>query len=88
MLSLFTVCPLQTPSHSPTTCFYEGAPSPTHILLTHQPSILLSWGIKPSQDKRPLLPLMTDKAILCYICNWSHASLHVFSLVGGLVPGS
>jgi hypothetical protein len=35
----------------------------------------------------PLLPLMPDKAILCYICSWGHA-LHVYSLVGGLVPGS
>jgi hypothetical protein len=31
---------------------------------------------------------MPDKAILCYICGWSHGSLHVYSLVGGLVPGS
>jgi len=23
--------------------------------------------------------------MLCYICSWSHGSLHVFSLVGGLV---
>jgi hypothetical protein len=28
---------------------------------------------------------MSDKAILCYICIWSHGSLHVYSLVGGLV---
>ena len=34
------------------------------------------------------LPLMSDKAILCYICIWSLGSLHVYSLVGGLVPGS
>jgi hypothetical protein len=27
---------------------------------------------------------MPDKAILCYICSWSH----VYSLVSGLVPGS
>jgi hypothetical protein len=32
--------------------------------------------------------LMPDKAILCYICSWSHGSLHVYSLVGDLVPGS
>ena len=32
--------------------------------------------------------LMPNKAILCYICNWNHGSLHVYSLVGGLVPGS
>jgi hypothetical protein len=31
---------------------------------------------------------MTHKAILCYICSWNHGSLHVSSLVGGLVPGS
>jgi hypothetical protein len=32
--------------------------------------------------------LKPNKAILCYICSWSHESLHVYSLVGGLVPGS
>jgi hypothetical protein len=32
--------------------------------------------------------LMSHKAILCYICCWSLESLHVYSLVGGLVPGS
>ena len=31
---------------------------------------------------------MSEKAILCYIYSWSHGSLHVYSLVGGLVPGS
>jgi hypothetical protein len=31
---------------------------------------------------------MPDKAILCYICCWSHWSPHVYSFVGGLVPGS
>ena len=30
---------------------------------------------------------MSEKAILCYIYSWSHGSLHVYSLVGGLVPG-
>jgi hypothetical protein len=29
---------------------------------------------------------MPDKAIICYICSWSHRSLHVQSLVGCLVP--
>jgi hypothetical protein len=32
--------------------------------------------------------LMSNKAILCYICGWRHGSLHVYSLVGGLVPWS
>jgi hypothetical protein len=31
---------------------------------------------------------MPNKAILCYICGWSLGSLHVYSLVGGLVPAS
>jgi hypothetical protein len=62
--------------------------SPTHPLLPHYPSILLHWGIKPSQDQGPPLRLMPDKAILCYICSWIHGSLHVYSLVGSLVPGS
>jgi hypothetical protein len=31
---------------------------------------------------------MPDKAILGYMCIWSHGSLYVYSLVGGLVPGS
>jgi hypothetical protein len=31
---------------------------------------------------------MSHKAIHCYTCNWSHGSLHVYPLVGGLVPGS
>ena len=35
-----------------------------------------------------LLPLIPNKAILCYMCGWSHESLHVYSLVGGLIPGS
>jgi hypothetical protein len=32
--------------------------------------------------------LMSDKAILCCICIWSHRFLHVYSLVGSLVSGS
>ena len=31
---------------------------------------------------------MTYKAILCYMYGWSQGSLHVYFLVGGLVPGS
>ena len=58
---------------------------PTYPLPSHHPSILLCWGIKTSQDQGPPLPLMTDKAIHCYISNWSHGSLRVYSLVGGLV---
>ena len=72
MLSPFPVSP---PS---LLCFYEGAPTPTHRLPYH-PSIHLSWGIKSSQDKGSPLRLIPDKAILCYLCSWSHESLHVYS---------
>jgi hypothetical protein len=72
----------------PPLCLYEGAPSPTHSLLPHCSIIPLHWGTKPPQDQGPLLPLMPDKVIHCYICSWSHGNLHVYSLVGGLVSGS
>jgi hypothetical protein len=57
----------------------------------HQPTptfLSLYWGFKPSQDQGPFLLLMSNKAILCYICSWSHGTLHVYSLFDGLVPGS
>ena len=66
-LSQLPLC--KTPIPSPSSCFYEGAPLPTHPISSHCPSIHLHWGIKPSQDQGP-------------------GSLHVNSLVGGLVPGS
>ena len=75
-------------SHHPPPCFYEGAPSPTQQLQTHHPSIPLHWRIEPSQYQVPPVSLMLNKAILCYICSLSHGSLHVYSLIGGLVPGS
>jgi hypothetical protein len=75
-------------SHSSSPCFYEGAHlptcSPTPASCTGIP---LHWGIEPSQDQGPLLQLMSEKAILCYICSWSHGSLHAYFLVGDLVPG-
>jgi hypothetical protein len=37
---------------------------------------------------RKILPLMSNKAILCHLCGQSHGSLHVYSLVGGPVPRS
>jgi hypothetical protein len=88
MLSPFLVPPWVSLSHPPCPCFYEGVPPPTNPLLHPHPGFPLHWDIKPSQDQGPLLPLMPDKAILWYICNWTHGSLHVHSLVGGLVPGS
>ena len=75
-------------SHFPSPCFYETASTLIHPLLLHHPIIPLHWVIESSQDQVPLLLLMPDKAIFCYKCSWSHGSLHVYSLVGDLVPGS
>jgi hypothetical protein len=77
--------PSRIPLPIPTSpCFYEGAPLPTHPLPPHCPGIPLHWGIKPTQD----LLLMPDNGIFCYLWSWSYGSLHVYSLVGSLVPGS
>jgi hypothetical protein len=59
-----------------------------HPLPPSHPSITLCWVIEPLQEQGPPLPLTPDKAILYYICIWSHGSLHEYSLVGGLVPKS
>jgi hypothetical protein len=67
--------------------------SPPPHPLTNRPTpasclgIPLHWGIELSQDQGPLLPLMSNKGIFCYICGWIHESIHMYSLVGGLVPG-
>ena len=47
-------------------------------LLPLDPGSPLHWGIEPSQDQGSLFPLMSDKAILCYICSWSHRAPYVF----------
>ena len=60
---------------------------PTHSRLSGL-TFPIHWGIEPLKDQCLLVLLMPDKAILCYICGWSHGSLHVYSLNGGLVPGS
>jgi hypothetical protein len=47
--------------------------SSTHLpSLPHCTSVFLHWGIKLPQDQECPLPLMPDKAILCYICSWSY----------------
>ena len=75
-------------SHHTWPCFYDVFSQPTYPQLAHHSSILLCRVIKPSQDQEPPLPFMPDKLILWYLCNWSHESLHVYTLFGGLVPGS
>jgi hypothetical protein len=85
---LFSPPPRNPLSHLPSPCFYEGFFPLTYLLLSPRPGIPLHRGIEPSQDLGPLLPLMPNKTILCNICSWIHGSLHVYSLVGSLVPGS
>ena len=89
MISPFPVTPPQ-PSHPILPLLYlnEGAPPSIYLLPPHCPSIPLHWGIKPPKDQGPPHPLMPDKAIHCYMCSWSHGSLHVYSLVGDLVSGN
>ena len=67
---------------------FKVSPSPCLYVSAHPPGIPVHWGIKPPQDQGPPLPFMPDKGILCYICSWSHRSLHVYSLVGGSDPWS
>ena len=57
----------------PLLCLYEGAPSSTHTLPPHCSRITLHSVIKPPRDQG--LPLLSGKAILCYICIWIHGSL-------------
>jgi hypothetical protein len=80
--------PPEIPYPIPHSLFVRGC-SPTHSPTpTSCPDILLHWIIEPSQDQEPLLPLVSDKAMLCNICCWSHGSFHVNSFIGSLVPGS
>jgi hypothetical protein len=77
--------PRNTLSHPRSLGFYECVPPPTHQLLPSHPQFpYTEISIEPSQDQGPLLKLMTDKTLLCYICIWSH----VYFFLDGLVPGS
>ena len=78
--------PLWNPLPSPDSMKMLLIP-PTHSHLTGL-AFPLHWGIQPSSDQGLLLLLIPDNAILCYICSWTHGSLHVYSFVGGLVPES
>jgi len=87
MLSPFLISPHPVPQPLYPTPLPASMKMLPHSLLPHLPGIPLHWGIHLSQDKGLLL-LMSDNAILSYKCSWSHGSLHVYSLVGGLIPGS
>ena len=74
MLSHFLVSLLKI--HCPTN---PHSCLPTNPLQVPGPRLSLHWGIETSQDQVPLLLLMTYKAILCYICSWSHEFNLVYS---------
>ena len=59
-------------------------PSTPFLPLCHS----LTLGHQKPSSQGPLLPLMSNKAILGHICGPSHGSLHVYSLVVGPVPWS
>jgi hypothetical protein len=78
-------------SHPPFPCFYEGAHPLTHPLMSlcsgKEQNLLFSLmlGHPAFTGPRASSP---DKAIFCYTFGWSHRSVHMYSLVGGLNPGS
>ena len=80
MLSPFQIPTLETPYPMPPlpASMSVWPHPPTHPLPPPCPQIPLHWGIEPSQDQGPLFPLMPNKAILCYIHNRSHGSIHYF----------
>jgi len=76
-------------SHSPSFFLWGCSPpqsSPPSCLLLTFPYTGGGW-VQLWQDQGLLFPLVPNKIILCYICSWSHGSLHE-SLGSGLVPGS
>lgn len=75
MLSPFPVSllPRNPLSLPPASRFYEGIPLTTHPLLPPHPQFPYTGdSIKSAEFQGPLLPLVHDKAILCYICSKSH----------------
>ena len=61
--------------HSPSPCFYKGTHPPTQTLLSSLPGIPLHWGNKHPQARGSLLPLMSNKEILCLICRTINPSM-------------
>ena len=65
------------------TMLYSVPPSDTMLYSVPSSDTML----KPSQDQGPLLPLMSNKVILYFMCGWSVCTLQVYTLAHGLVPG-
>jgi hypothetical protein len=69
MLSPFPVFSSTNPHPLPFPLLLWGCSPP---LLPQRPSVPLPWVIEPPQDWGAPLPVMPDKAVLCYISSWSH----------------
>jgi len=56
--------------------FYKGVPlpiQPCFLPARHSPTL----GVHTWQDQGLLHPLMPNKAIICYLCSWTHGSVYV-----------
>jgi len=89
MLLPFQVSPLQTPYPiPPNPASMKLLPyPPTHSCLTAL-AFLYTGASSFHRTKDFSSHWCQIRPIFCYICSWSHGSAHVFSLDGGLVPGS
>jgi len=88
LLSQLPIHKLPIPSSHPVILWGCFPNTTSHPFPPSHPDIPLHWGTEPWQDQGLLLPLMPNKAVLCYIWGWSHGPIHVYSLDGGLVAGS
>jgi hypothetical protein len=87
MLSTFLVTPpeIPYPIHTPPASMRVLSHQPTP---PSQPWNSPALGNQSFTGSRASPSIDAKKAILCYICSWSHGFLHVYSLFGGLVPGN
>ena len=87
MISSFPVIPLQPPFPFPIFPLCFASMKVLLHPLTHSHLTPLNIPYTGTSNLPPLL-VMSDKAILYYVCIWSPSFLHIYSLVGGLLPGN
>jgi hypothetical protein len=72
LLSHFSLYKSPIPSSLPLSLLgCSPPPPPSHSYLSALAFHYLSWVMKPPQDHAAPLPVMPDKAVLCYISIWS-----------------
>ena len=79
MISHFQITPPQDPhpSTSLSSLHFASTKVLPHPSTLSSPMPTLNCGVKPPWDQGSPIPLMSDKAILCYLCIWSNGSLPV-----------